>query len=122
MYVVGAPHPNKDRVLALLTQLVGDGERFVTDVEVYQEILHRFSSIRRPEAIDPAFDALDRIVDEVLTVGLSEVRAARALIAEIDGISARDAVHATVMEQVGCDRILTFDTGFDAIPGLTRLR
>ena len=41
MYMVGAPHLNKDRVLATLAQLVRDGERFVTDVEVYQEILRK---------------------------------------------------------------------------------
>ena len=35
MYLVGAPHPNKDRAVAVLTQLARDGERFVTDVEVY---------------------------------------------------------------------------------------
>ena len=38
MYVVGAPHPNKVRVLAMLAQLVDAGERLVTDVEVYQEM------------------------------------------------------------------------------------
>ncbi len=39
MYLVGATHPNKDRALAILTKLVRDGEQFVTDAEVYQEIL-----------------------------------------------------------------------------------
>lgn len=122
MYVVGGAHPNKDRVLALLTRFVSDGERLVTDVEVYQEILHRFTSIRRQGAIDPAFDALDGIVDDVFTFGVTEIRVARALIAEIDGISARDAVHAAVMQHIGCNRILSFDAGFDALPGVTRLQ
>ena len=66
MYLVGAPHPEKDRALAILTQLVRDGELFVTDVEVYQEILHRYTTIKRPDAIDAAFESLDAITDEVL--------------------------------------------------------
>ena len=33
MYLVGAPHLNKDRAIALLTRLVRDGERFITDVD-----------------------------------------------------------------------------------------
>ena len=48
MYLVGAAHTNKDRALAILTQLVRDGEQFVTDAEVYQEIFHRYTAIRRP--------------------------------------------------------------------------
>ena len=53
MYLVGAPHPNKDRALAVVARLLHDGERLVTDVEVYQEILHRFTAIRRLDAIVP---------------------------------------------------------------------
>ena len=78
MYLVGAAHPNKDRALAILTQLVRDGEQFVTDAEVYQEILHRYTAIRRLDAIDPAFRSLDAIVDDILTFGMSEVRAGQS--------------------------------------------
>ena len=122
MYVVGAPHPNKDRVLAVLAQLVGAGERLVTDVEVYQEILHRYIAIRRPAAIDAAFGSLDALADDVLTCGIPEVRAARALLNAIEGLSARDALHVAVMRRAGIQRILSFDQGFDACPGIERLR
>ena len=121
MYVVGAPHPNKDRVLAMLAQLVGEGERLVTDVEVYQEILHRYTAIRRFDAIDAAFASLDALTDDILTYGISEVRVARALIDSVGGLSARDALHVAVMRQAGILRILSFDQGFDACPGIERL-
>ena len=121
MYVVGAPHPNKDRVLAVLAQLVGAGERLVTDVEVYQEILHRYTAIRRPDAIDAAFGSLDALADDVLTFGIPEVHAARALLDAIEGLSARDALHVAVMRRAGIRRILSFDQGFDACPGIERL-
>ena len=122
MYLVGAPHPNKDRALAVVARLLHDGERLVTDVEVYQEILHRFTAIRRLDAIDPAFATLDAIVDEVLTYGMPEIRVARALIDSVDGLSARDALHVAVMQRAGIDRILSFDRGFEACPGIVRLR
>ncbi len=121
MYLVGAPHPNKDRALAVLTQLVRDGEQLVTDVEVYQEILHRYTSIQRPDAIDAAFESLDGITDDVLIFGMPEVRAARALIASVDGLSARDALHVAVMRKAGTNRVLSFDAGFDRCPGIDRL-
>ncbi len=121
MYMVGAPHPNKDRAVALLTYLVREGEQLVTDIEVYQEILHRYTAIRRPDAIDAAFENLDAIVNHVLTFDMSEIRAARALIASVDGLSARDALHVAVMRKAGTNRILSFDGGFDACPGIDRL-
>ena len=120
MYLVGAPHPNKDRSVAVLTQLTRDGEHFVTDVEVYQEILHRYTAIRRPDAIDAAFESLDAIADDVLTFGMSEIRAARVLIGSVDGLSARDALHVAVMRKAGMNRILSFDVGFDNCPGIDR--
>ena len=43
MYLVGAHHPNKTRALQLVSELIRNGERLVTDIEVYQEILHRYT-------------------------------------------------------------------------------
>ncbi len=122
MYLVGADHPNKDRAVAVLAQLARDGERFITDVEVYQEILHRYTAIRRQDAIDYAFQSLDRLVTEVLPFGMAEVRSARELIRAVNGISARDALHVAVMRKAGANRILSFDSGFDACPGIERIR
>lgn len=122
MYLVGALHPNKERARALLDQLVRDGESLITSVEVYQEILHRYSALGRLDAVDEAFNTLDRIAHQVFTYGLSEVRAARALIGSVDGLSARDALHVAVMRRAGANRILSFDSGFDACPGIERLR
>ena len=121
MYLVGGAHPNKDRASAILARLVSDDEQLVTDVEVYQEILHRYTAIQRPGAIDAAFESLDEIADDVLDFGMSEIRVARDIIAAVDGISARDALHMAVMRKAGTDRILSFDRGFDLVPGVERL-
>lgn len=121
MYLVGAAHPNKERALEILAKLIRDEERLITDVEVYQEILHRYTAIKRHEAIDAAFRTLDAIADEVLSFGLAEVRSARRLIELVQGISSRDALHVAVMRQVGASRILSFDRGFDACSGIERL-
>ncbi|MCY4528764.1 MAG: type II toxin-antitoxin system VapC family toxin [Chloroflexi bacterium] len=121
MYLVGAPHPNKDRAVAVLTQLVRNEERFVTDVEVYQEILHRYTAIQRLDAIDAAFESLDALVDDTLSFDMTEVRIARDLITSVNGISARDALHVAVMIRADVSRIFSFDRGFDAFPGIDRL-
>ncbi len=121
MYLVGASHPNKQRAQDLLESLVIAGEALVTDVEVLQEILHRYTAIARPDAIQPAFDALTAIVDEVLAIDSPTMERAKQVVLGGHGLSARDAVHVAVMEREGIRRILSFDRGFDAHPGLIRL-
>ena len=64
MYVIGAPHEYRDRSQVLLDQLIVSGTRLVTDVEVFQEILHRYGAINRRDAIEPAFALLHDLVDE----------------------------------------------------------
>jgi len=121
MYLVGAAHPNKNRFQRLLDTLIREQARFVTDVEAYQEILHRYTSINRTDAIGPAFDCLDSIADDVLTYGMAQIRAAREILASVEGLSARDALHVAVMQSAGVRRILSLDRGFDACPGIERL-
>ena len=122
MYLVGAQHPNKTRAVQLVAELIRNGERLVTDIEVYQEILHRYTAIRRTDAIDAAFRSLDAIVDEVFAFGMPEIRAARTIIDSVDGVSARDALHVAIMRSNRVERILSFDRGFDAIPGIERVQ
>lgn len=121
MYLVGAPHPNKDRSRRLLERYVADGERLVSNAEVLQEILHRYFAIRRLDAIQPAFEALLRVVDEVFPIELRDVQRAREILLGDRDVSARDALHAATMDRYGIERILSFDSGFDLLPGIHRI-
>ncbi len=121
MYLVGAPHPLKIDAQRGLEKLVRERQRLVTDAEVLQEILHRYVAIDRRDAIQPAFDALLAVVDEVLPVNSVAVERAKQIVLEYRRLSARDAVHLSIMEQHSIERILSFDSGFDSFPGITRL-
>ncbi|HET7348928.1 MAG TPA: type II toxin-antitoxin system VapC family toxin [Acidobacteriaceae bacterium] len=121
MYLVGAPHPHKSDARRWLEELVNGRERLVTDAEVLQEILHRYVSIERADAIQPAFDALLGVVDEVFSVDRVAVERAKQIVLGHKALSARDAVHLAVMQIHGVKRILSFDGGFDGFPGITRL-
>ena len=90
-------------------------------IEVLQEILHRYVAIDRRPAIQPAFDAILGVVDEVLAVGRADVERAKDIVLGAPRLSARDALHAAVMERERIARIMSFDAGFDGVPGLTRL-
>jgi predicted nucleic acid-binding protein len=104
-----------------LEKLVSDRQRLVTDAEVLQEILHRYVAINRRDAIQPAFDALLGIVDQVLSVDRSVAERAKQIVLGHRRISARDAVHLAVMEHHEIEQILSFDSGFDGFPGISRL-
>ena len=121
MYLVGAAHPHKIDAQLLVEKLISERQRLVTDAEVLQEILHRYVAINRRDAIQAAFDTLLGIVDEVLPADRATVERAKEIVFGDKRLSARDAIHLAVMKQHGISRILTFDSGFDGFPGITRL-
>lgn len=122
MYLVGTDHPNKAGARALLERAIEDNEPLATDVEVLQELLHRYTAIGRRDAIGPSWDALIGVVDVIHPIDLEDVTRARRLVSSTPRLSARDAIHVAVMQRRGIDRILTFDAGFDGIVGIERLR
>jgi hypothetical protein len=121
MYLVGGDHPHKVDAQRLLERAIGDGRRLVTDAEVLQEVLHRYTAIDRRDAIQPAFDVLLGVVDDVLSIERPDVERAKVIVLERPHLSARDALHAAVMERHAITTLLSFDRGFDAIPGIQRL-
>lgn len=121
MYLIGTEHPNKKNSERILQDLILSAEPLVTDAEVLREILHRYVAINRKDAIQPAFDALLGIVDEVFPVDTMIVEKAKEIVLSRRKISARDALHIAVMSRQGISRIFTFDTGFDHIAGIERL-
>lgn len=120
MYLVGAAHPNKQAATQLVETAIAAAQRLVTSTEVLQEILHRYVAIGRRDAIQPAFDVLLGIVDEVIAIGLADVERARGFALGVSDLSAREALHAAVMARNGIELIMTFDTAFDTVPGIRR--
>lgn len=121
MYLVGAKHDHKVAAQRLLDDLIAREERLVTDAEVLQEILHRYTAVARLDAIQPAFNAVLGVVDDVFSVSVDEVEEAKRVVLGGYGLSARDAVHVAVMRTHNIDRILSFDKAFDGFPGIQRL-
>ncbi len=120
MYLVGGRHPNKPRARELLEEYFDANERLVTDVEVLQEILHRYTAIDRRDAIQPAFDVVAGIVDEIFPLDVDDLERAKH-IALTTTLSARDSLHLAVMGTHRVDRILSFDSDFDEVPDILRL-
>jgi hypothetical protein len=122
MYLIGAAHPNKVDAQRRLEGLVSTRTRLVTDAEALNEILHRYAAIDRRGYIQLAMDALLRVVDDVLAVDRDSMERAKQLVLQYPTLPVRVALHAAVMQQHGIDTLLSFDTAFERVPGLVRLR
>jgi uncharacterized protein len=57
----------------------------------------------------------------VFPIDLAVTKRAKELVLAGVRVSARDAVHAAVMEKHSVTEILSFDRGFDGFPGIARL-
>lgn len=121
MYLIGAAHPKKTEAQILLERLIAAGERLVTDAEVLQEILHRYTAIDRREAITPAMQLTLDIADEVFPIEKADVMRASEITQSHALLSARDAIHIAIMERRAIQSILSFDSDFDRWPGLRRV-
>lgn len=120
MYLIGAS-PLKLEARRLIESCIADSRRLVTSAEVFQEILHRYTAIGRRDAIQPAFDTMCAVVDEIFSIEATDVERAKAILLASERFSARDALHLAIMERHGVARIMSFDTGFDGVPNSTRL-
>ncbi len=121
MYLIGAAHPHKAEAQIILERLIAAGERLVTDTEVLQEILHRYTAINRRAAIGPAFETILDIVDNVIAIEKADVLRAAEIAQGGISMTARDAVHIAVMERRDIQSILSFDADFDRWHGLQRI-
>jgi predicted nucleic acid-binding protein len=121
MYLIGRDAALAARARSAIQSLTIANETLVTDAEVFQEVLHRYRSIGRDQLIGHAFLLLKRLSRLVLPIDLEVIEQARAVMLQHPKISARDAVHVSIMNVHGITRILSFDAGFDRVPGITRL-
>jgi hypothetical protein len=119
MYVVGSPHPNRDRLESFLRSHVN--EVYVSSAEVYQEVIHRYVAINRRQAILDCFSFLDGIAQNVYPITKKDTERAATIALAEHRLSGRDSLHIAVMERYGVERILTCDEGFDLWPGISRL-
>jgi uncharacterized protein len=93
------------------------------DVEVLQEILHRYGALgRHVEAVNMVTH-LTTLVPQVLPVTVRDMQTAVTLFKQLasQGVRSRDLVHAAVMQNNGLTHIISSDVHFDLVPGLKRL-
>jgi predicted nucleic acid-binding protein len=122
IYAAGKEHPNKEPCARILMMAAEDPLSFVTDAEVLQELLHRYLALRRWALGRDVVKAFAEVMyDRIEPVYADDIAEAARLADRYQSASARDLVHAAVMNRLGVGRIVSSDTDFDRLPGITRL-
>ena len=122
MYLIGADERYRGDARRLVERAITARERLVTNAEVLQEILHRYTAIDQRDAIQPAFDAILGIVDEVFPVTIDESRARKEHRPRpAETLGPRRNPPRNHGAQRYPRRIMTFDRRFDTYPGISRV-
>ena len=124
MYAAGTAHPNREACVWVMTAIARGDLQCVIDVEIVQEIFHRYGSLSRWDIADKMAMNLLRIVPVVLPITLEDIYTTAEL-ARLYGpsqsIPARDLIHAAVMKNNGLSTIVSTDKHFDSIAEVTRI-
>ena len=122
IYAAGGDHPYKEPCSQVLRMVAKESQPFITDSEVLQELMHRYLASGRwalGRAVLHAFaEAMHGRVEPVLA---EDILSASRLADRHPDVSARDLVHAAVMQRLGASRIISADTDFDHLTGIDRL-
>jgi uncharacterized protein len=121
MYAAGRAHPHREPSAALLEQIALEQVEAVTDVEVFQEILHRYHAIGQWEKGCRAYDLARKILRVVMPITVEAMDDARDLMDKYRRLGARDAVHAAVCRLAGAEAICSYDRDFDVVRELNRI-
>ena len=122
IYASGRESPYKEPCARVIMMAAEHPSSFVTNAEVLQELMHRYLASRRWALGREVLQGFAEVMSgRIEPVHDEDILQASSLADSYPGISARDLVHAAVMRRLGADRIISADSDFDRLPGLTRL-
>lgn len=121
MYAAGSEHPHRAASMRAIALVVEGEIAAALDAEVLQEILHRYTAIRRPSERDAIYEDARTIFSHVFPISAAIMDRAFHLLRTVPQLSARDAIHAAVVRAEGLEAICSFDRDYDLVPGLRRV-
>lgn len=123
MYAAGKESSQRLPCQAFLKKVVEAKGKdiYCTNVEVLQEILHRYKSINTTEVGLKIFDSITCLGISILPIDLDSMHKARNLIEEFPRLGARDCVHLGFMQNQKISKMVSFDQDFSNISWLERI-
>lgn len=121
MYAAGRDHAFKAPSARFMLAVARRRVDAVSDVEVLQEILHRYAAVRRPSVGFVVFESFASAMPVIHPVVIDDLWECRAILKDYSDVRPRDAIHAAVMRRVGVRTIVSYDRHFDGIDGIDRV-
>lgn len=122
IYAAGRDHPYKAPCVQILHLVATNPEHFITNAEVLQELLHRYVASDRwtlgREVVNSFAELMQGQIEPVYA---EDILLAADLADTSAGVSARDLVHAAVMQRLEVPWIISADRDFDRVDGIGRL-
>ena len=122
IYAAGREHPYKAPCARVLMLAAEHPRSFVTDAEALQELVHRYAASGHWALGREVLHGFAEVMhDRIEPVHASDILEAADLADQSPGVSARDILHAAIMQRVGARQIVSVDADFDRLPDITRL-
>ena len=122
IHAAGRGSPYKAPCARVLMLAAEHPQSFVTDAEVLQELVHRYVASGRWALGREVMHGFAEVMhDRIEPVYAADIHAGARFADRHPGISDANLLHAAVMQRMGTDRIISVDTDFDRLPGITRL-
>jgi predicted nucleic acid-binding protein len=122
IYAAGKPHRLKRPCAQILLLVAEHPDAFTTDAEVLQELLHRYLALRLwPQGRDVLQRFQELMEGRVEPVHAADIGRAAETAGQVQDLSARDLLHAAIMQRLGVRRIISADADFDRVPHIERL-
>ena len=121
MYAVGAEHPLKGPCLAILRSIASGELAAVTDAEVCQEIIHRYTALGEREQALHVARLFIKLVPEILPILKEDLLLSLEMHRRYPSLQARDSLHTAVMRNNGIQFIISADRHFDEVDEVERI-
>ena len=96
MYVAGREHPLRDAARRFLERARNGEVDICTSTEVLQEILYRYSALKRLDLASAVYDLFVQLCPTVFPVALADTDRAKGLLLSAQGASVRDTISSNV--------------------------
>ena len=111
MYAAGKEHPNKEPSIKLLKMIAVGEIDAVINVEVLQEIFHRYTMINMKEKGIELANRVISLIPRIYAIELSDAIKAMDILRKYN-VTSRDAIHIAFMMNRNISEVCTYDKHF----------
>lgn len=111
----------KEPCLGIISTIARGELAAVTDVEVCQEILHRYTALGEREQASHVARLFMQLVPEVLPITKADLLLRLEMHGRYTSLQARDALHVAAMHHSSLQLIISADRHFDEVEGIERI-